>query len=223
MKRTQHINLQRMRKAYPRHMLKPLALAITGAMLSGCGSPLEEANAFTSVLDCEARLPEQADLCQYSYQEALREAERTAPKYATRADCEFEFGAEQCVEQPAPVGQARPEGQGGEGPQAAGGSWFMPAMAGFLMGRMMGAAGQQRQPVAPLYSSQNPRSPAHNRWVTADGQTVGNRAQSRVGVNRDVFQPKPTVNRTISRGGFGATAAARSAAAPGGNRGMTGG
>ncbi len=39
--------------------------------------------------------------CTTAYNNALKEAERTAPKYATREDCVAEFGEGQCQQAPA--------------------------------------------------------------------------------------------------------------------------
>ncbi len=48
--------------------------------------------------------------CTTAYNNALKEAERTAPKYATREDCVAEFGEGQCQQAPAQAGMA-PENQ----------------------------------------------------------------------------------------------------------------
>ncbi len=87
-----------------------------------------------------------------------KEAERTAPKYATREDCVAEFGEGQCQQTPARAGVA-PENRA----QAqSSGSFWMPLMAGYMMGRLMGGGMAQQQ---PLFSSKNPASPAYGRSV----------------------------------------------------------
>jgi uncharacterized protein YgiB involved in biofilm formation len=63
--------------------------------------------------------------CTTAYNNALKEAERTAPKYASREDCVAEFGEGQCQQAPAQAGVA-PENQA----QAqSSGSFWMPLMA----------------------------------------------------------------------------------------------
>ena len=226
MKRTQRINLERMRKQRMPGLLKPITLAVAGVALSGCDVNREEARVYSSIAECQSSIPEQARACEAAYQDALAESQRTAPKYANQADCEFEFGPENCVPvaRPEEIGVAQSgaeqswDSQSQDQSQApvqhqAGHGLFMPMMAGFLMGRAMNA---NRPQAAPLYSSSSPRSPLYNKWTTPGGDVIGNRQQSQVRVNRDVFQPKPAVTRTVSRGGFGAMAAARSSASYGG-------
>ncbi|GHK17537.1 hypothetical protein ECZU03_13260 [Escherichia coli] len=51
--------------------------------------------------DCSAANPGKSAECTTAYNNALKEAERTAPKYATREDCVAEFGEGQCQQAPA--------------------------------------------------------------------------------------------------------------------------
>ena len=67
--------------------------------------------------------------CTTAYNNALKEAERTAPKYATREDCVAEFGEGQCQQAPAQAGMA-PENQAQA--QQSSGSFWMPLMAGYI-------------------------------------------------------------------------------------------
>jgi len=187
MKRTGFINLERMRKGL-RAGRKPVAVAVTAALISGCGQT-EEVDIYTSLQECLQQQLGEAQMCHAAFQEALQEAEQTAPKYASQADCEYDFGEQQCVTQ-----------------QRQGGSWFMPAMAGFMMGRAL--SGGDR--VAPLYQSSQLRSPVHGKWVTSDGKVVANADQRQARVSPDSFRPKPMSARPLSRGGFGNQAAARS-------------
>ena len=77
-----------------------------------------------------------------------------------------EFGEGQCQQAPAQAGTA-PENQA----QAqSSGSFWMPLMAGYMMGRLMsGGAGYQQQ---PLFSSKNPASPAYGQYTDASGQRL---------------------------------------------------
>lgn len=187
MKRTGFINLERMRKGM-RSGKKPLAVAVTAALIGGCGNT-EEVDIYASLQECLQEQLGEAQMCQAAFQEALKEAEQSAPKYASQADCEYEFGEQNCVTY-----------------QHQGGSWFMPAMAGFMMGRAL--SGGDR--VAPLYQSSQLRSPMHGKWVASDGSIIANSDQRQARVNPDTFKPKSMTARPLSRGGFGSRAVARS-------------
>ncbi len=193
MKRSRNINLDSMRNyAVQRVRVKPLALAIAAATLVACGSnPTEPALVYESVEQCIADNPALDIECRTSFRQAAEQAREAGPKYNSLADCQAEFGAQNC--QPA------------QGPQ--GQSWFMPAMAGFMLGRALDGGGYRS---APLYSSNNPNSPAYGRWTSVDGRTYGNRSSRALRVDQDAFRPKPAVTRTMARGGFGSTVAAKS-------------
>ena len=115
-------------------------------MLAGCEKNDETVSLYQNADDCSAATGKAAE-CKTAYTNALKEAERTAPKYASREDCIAEFGEGQCQQTPAQAGTA-PENQA----QAqSSGSFWMPLMAGYMMGRLMGGgAGYQQQ---PLFSS----------------------------------------------------------------------
>lgn len=118
--------------------------------------------------DCSAANPGKSAECTTAYNNALKEAERTAPKYATREDCVAEFGEGQCQQAPAQAGMA-PENQAQA--QQSSGSFWMPLMAGYMMGRLMGGgAGFAQQ---PLFSSKNPASPAYGKYTDATGKNYG--------------------------------------------------
>lgn len=103
-----------------------------------------------------------SEQCTTAYNNALKEAEKTAPKYASREDCVAEFGEAQCTQAPAQAGMAA-ESQ-------SSGSFWMPLMAGYMMGRLMGGSGFAQQ---PLFSSKNPASPANGKFVDATGKSYG--------------------------------------------------
>ena len=115
-------------------------------MLAGCEQNDETVSLYQNADDCASATGKAAE-CTTAYNNALKEAERTAPKYASREDCVAEFGEGQCQQAPAQAGMA-PENRA----QAqSSGSFWMPLMAGYMMGRLMsGGAGYQQQ---PLFSS----------------------------------------------------------------------
>lgn len=186
-KRTQHINLNAMRKAFA---AKPLALGIASIFLTACGGNRDQAAIYNNVDDCIQDNPEQSQACQAAYREALTEAERTGPKYANQRLCEDEFGRNQCYQA-----------------QTGSGSFFMPLMAGFMLGNMMSSGRYYSQ---PMYTSYSPYSPLRYRWMTADGYDYGDMRRKYVRTRSDTFKPKPTVNRTLKRGGFGSSVRAKS-------------
>lgn len=191
MKRSQNINIEHMRNfAQRRVRVKPLAFAIAAATLVACSSR-EPVVAYDDVAQCVAQNPGRDAECQTAFRTAAEKAAATAPKYDSLADCQAEFGANVCVPQEGPRGQ----------------SWFMPAMAGFMLARAFDGGGYRS---APLFTSYARNSPAYGRWTTAEGRSYGSRANRSFKADADVFKPKPPVTRTISRGGFGSTVAAKS-------------
>lgn len=186
-KRTRHIDLSMMRK---RFALKPLAIGVASIFLTACGDR-EEADVYTSVEDCKRDHPDIAAECDAAYQTALDEAARTAPRYNSEYDCEYEFGPNQC-----------------RYVNNNNGSFFMPFMAGFMVSRLLSPQPYYSQ---PLYTSYSPYSPFRSRWITADGYVFdGDIRKRHYSVTPDVYKPKPTVNRTMSRGGFGSSVRAKS-------------
>lgn len=192
MKRSRSINLASMRKVTGVFALKPLAFCIA-TLLAGCSNNEQQADIFKNLEECKSTYPDLSAQCEIAFNNALNTAQATAPKYNSMEDCVSEFGADRCVR------HERADG---------GGSWFMPAMAGFMLGR---ALDNNRYNSAPMFTSSSYSSPYYNRWTTVDGNNYGDyRSQSRVRVDSDAFKPKPTVTKTISRGGFGSKSAAAS-------------
>lgn len=110
----------------------------------------ETVSLYQNADDCSAANPGKSAECTTAFNNAQKEAVRTAPKYATREDCVAEFGEGQCQQTPAQAGVA-PENQA----QAqSSGSFWMPLMAGYMMGRMMGGGMGAQQ---PLFSSKKTR------------------------------------------------------------------
>ncbi|MDN5451134.1 MAG: DUF1190 domain-containing protein, partial [Enterobacterales bacterium] len=129
--------------------------------------------------------------------------------YASREDCIAEFGEGQCTQAPAQAGMA--PGTNGEAqaqPQQSGSFW-MPLMAGYMMGRMMGGGAYNQQ---PLFSSKSAASPANGKFVDATGKsygpaTAGGRTMN---VPKTAMTPKPATTSTVTRGGFGESVAKQS-------------
>lgn len=189
MKRSQQINLDRMRKVKTsRPLLRPLALAVASITLAACSDQEEQVKVVTSVDDCTDNTSLTREQCEVAYKQAIVEAVRTGPRYDSQSQCEAEFGYNQCI-QPQP------------------GSFFMPFIAGFMVSNLLNGGNYGYNPV---YYYRNSSSSYRNRLMTADGSVIGRPGQSTYSVSKSALQPKPSVTRTVSRGGFGSTASAKS-------------
>lgn len=217
MKRTKQINHASFRKSWSARHLTPVALAVTAVfMLAGCEQSDETVSTYMNADDCSSANPGMSEQCTTAYNKAKEEAVKTAPKYATREDCVAEFGEGQCQQAPAQagVGTTNAESQ-------SSGSFWMPLMAGYMMGRMMGGGMGQQQ---PLFSSKNPASPANGKFVDASGKSYGAATPGRtMTVPKSAMAPKPATTSTVMRGGFGESVAkqtsmSRSSAASGSSR-----
>jgi len=188
MKRSKNINLNFMRKV-PRKgfMFNTLALGVAVA-LTGC-SQSEQVQVVKSVEDCQASTDLTIDQCEAAYQKALLEAERTGPKYNNISSCEAEFGYDQC--------------------RRSNSGFFTPFMTGYLVSSVIGNMG--RQAYNPVYTYNRPYSKYNNNIMTADGTILGRDGRSSYKVSKStVSKRKPAVSRTVSRGGFGSVASAKS-------------
>ncbi len=187
-KRTRHINLRQMRKAFA---LRPLALGVASVFVSACADNRQDARIYTSLDECKQDFPDAMQRCEAAYQSAVAEAAKTAPRYQRENDCEYEFGQNQC-----------------RYVDTNNGSFFMPFMAGFMVSQLMSPNRYYSQ---PLYTSYSPYSSFRSRWVTADGYVFNGDIRKRnYRVRPDIYKPKPAVNRTMSRGGFGSSVRAKS-------------
>ncbi|KKN06232.1 hypothetical protein LCGC14_1079380 [marine sediment metagenome] len=178
-------------------------LGASAFALAGCFHEQVEATVFPDADSCRAASDSptaelSAEECEAAYAEALAEHERTAPRYDALEVCEEEHG-----------GQCYVDEQGGGG----GGSIFLPLLAGYMIGNMLGggARGLKSQ---PLYATKN------GRYATANGSTTLSSNRGRTSVSPASFKAAPTTagTRPMSRtavqktGGFGAarTGASRS-------------
>lgn len=207
MKRTKNINQNAFRKSWRSYRLAPVAVAVSAVfMLSACEESDETVSLYTNAQDCSQANPSQAEQCTLAYNNALNEAAKTAPKYATQEDCVAEFGEAMCTQAPAQAsiaGTSTPAAGEQAAQSQSSGSMWMPLMMGYMMGRMMGGGA----PSQPLFSSKNPASPANGKFVDATGKSygpavAGGRSMS---VPKTAMAPKPATTSTITRGGFGDT------------------
>ncbi|MCP4342734.1 MAG: DUF1190 domain-containing protein [Desulfobulbaceae bacterium] len=192
MKRSKNIDLNLMRKgSRKRAFCGSLAIGLAATALASCSSQ-EEVQVASSPEECASTTELTLVECEAAYQRAQAEAERTGPKYTSSSQCETEFGRGQCM-------------------QSNTGGFFMPMMTGFMIGRMMsGGSSYGGAAYNPVYRYSNPYSSQNNRIMTADGTVIGKAGQRSYRVNKSTMKPKPSVTRTVSRGGFGAMASAKS-------------
>lgn len=186
MKRTKQINLAAIRKKAQKRPVSTKSMALTGTLLiAGCGGT-QEAAIYRSAEQCALENPNSRVECERAYDSAAAEAQRTAPKYSSQRACDAEFGYYgRCVQ------------------SQSNSSWFIPALGGFMLGRLSGGGYNYGQP-SPLFGYRD------RSWVGADGTAYGSRSSRRVNVPKDAFKPKPATTRTISRGGFGSKIQAKS-------------
>ena len=103
-----------------------------------------------------------------------------AARFSQKQECEQEYGVGNC-----------------ETRQAAGSSFFMPMMMGYMMGNMMNG-GRYAQPVY--------RGPNSTAVMPSGGRLLNVGRFDNLGAGRAAFRPAPQIT-PVSRGGFGSTAA----------------
>lgn len=128
-----------------------------------------------------------ANLCNEAYTAAQTEHVQQAPKFASQAECEA-AGFSQCQQTEVKTADG------------TGGSFFMPMMMGYMMGRMMspGMPGANRMgtptTARPVYSDRG-------GYLYAGGNSVG-----RVAPGSTSLGPSGMATRVTTRGGFGSSA-----------------
>lgn len=196
---------QRNRRRKP----QAIRLALLGTVgligLAACeeNDPLAGHDVLRSQAECASR-PD-PDACRTALADARAQHVQTAPRFATRQECEDQFGAANCGTPDQVLAgndtfsAAQPAGdpaQPAPQQQASGGGVFMPLLMGYMMGRALGGPGLGAQ---PLY-----RDPNNTAYT-------GNRSLGQLSGNRFPDAPKATPT-SVARGGFGRTGGTYSAA-----------
>lgn len=181
--------------------IRLVLLGSTGfLLLAGCDQPdpLASSDFFRSERECAAS--NNADACRQALMDAQQQHAKTAPAFASRDACEARFGLENCTEtkaQPAPE-----QIQAGEQQAASsGGSWFLPAMLGYMMGRTLG--GPAYVPPAAGAQAPAPQTAAAGRPVYRDVNNTVYSGREALGRTQAIAPPRPSP--TVARGGFGRT------------------
>jgi uncharacterized protein YgiB involved in biofilm formation len=160
------------------------------------------AAAYENVQQCAAD-GKSREACERAFAQASEEHQKSAPHYARREDCEAEFGSGACTTLPGTPGSSA-------------GSFFVPAMAGFLLANALNS-GYAAQPLyRPCSDPTDPRcrgssfaggsgSSGGRGFFTSTGERVATGAGS-TEVGRSAFTGHGSA-ATLARGGFGARAA----------------
>lgn len=125
-------------------MLGATGVLVAGAWLGRSTGPLgqeEPANIYDSVSACITANAMSREACETEFQAASDRHLKDAPRFTAQNQCEAEYGAGQC--KPATI---------------AGTSYFLPALAGFMVAqRLMNQ--RQAQPLLPPRAGQQPCPP----------------------------------------------------------------
>ena len=185
-----------------RRLMRSRALHVTSLMatasfsLAACGAPQvaapdpEPALAYTSLDECKAANDITDTECDAGYANAQQQAARDAPKYATREECEGQWGPSQC----------QPNNQGG------GGSFFTPLLTGFVIGQLLNGGGYRGG--GALYRDRNGQysNGFGGGYLSRDyrtGRTIANGRDYGGDVARQAPSRVQSRTTVVSRGGFG--------------------
>ncbi|OYQ76350.1 DUF1190 domain-containing protein [Wohlfahrtiimonas chitiniclastica] len=198
-KRTHSINKSTFRKNFK---LKPLAVSLLvafGVVACGSSNDTEQLTIYSDANDCINNNPNMVAECKSVYEGAIKEAIETAPKYATIEECTADFGAENCQSVQQANNAVNPQQMASN---ESGGSFFMPLLAGFMMGKLMsGMMGNNNAAHKPVYSPKDASGRPTN-YYDSTGKSYGAAQSGRtVSVPKNELKSKPA--GTVKRGGFG--------------------
>lgn len=165
-----------------------LMVPATGFFLASCSTeePPAQAAVFETAEQCASFYDKTA--CEAELAKATELHQQVAPKYASAAQCETDFGAGNCQQAQSSSG------------------FFMPMMMGFLAGQLMGKASSAKKyvPTQPLYKSKDDSG----TFRTGANQPVARQTGPvSVPASRMALQP----GQMVQRGGFGSQAQRRAA------------
>jgi uncharacterized protein YgiB involved in biofilm formation len=173
------------------------------ATLTACSDTPQE-QSFLTTADCAAAGIAR-ELCQGTYEQALAEHNKTAPKFPSKEECERTLDVSQCT----PTRIQRSDGSFSD--------VFVPAMAGFLIGKAMAKRedgysgsgyyyGGNYYRSGPIYSSRDHQgSYRRSTELSTPGSRAGAPSTGAWNPPSGTVTPRsPNVNTTtISRQGFG--------------------
>lgn len=171
-------------------------MATVSFSMAACGSPqynLPEqppvpALAYTSLDECKAANDVSDTDCESAETAAKAQAAETSPRYATREECEGQWGPAQC----------EPRNQGG-------GSFFGPLATGFIIGQLLNGGGYRGG--GPLYRGRDGQysNGYGGGYLSRDyrtGRTITN-ANDHTPAARQAPARAQSRTAVVSRGGFG--------------------
>lgn len=183
-----------------------LTLAMMGASafgLTACGQPpqeeqiseieFDEPRSFQSVEECVEENVYTRSACEEAYEASLEEV----PRFSTLEECEAEHGEGACT---APTEEQSQAATG-----SSSGSWFMPAMMGYMMGSMMSNTNRgrsfERVYQEPVYRNRQNQG----NWNTATNQATQRVTQRNEAMRSSVVssQRRGFGSRSSARGGWG--------------------
>jgi uncharacterized protein YgiB involved in biofilm formation len=171
------------------------ALLLMGSaplLLTACNSDSEASRQglYTSVEACVAATNDSAT-CKQAFAKAQQEATTEAPRFANRAECEANYGADKCTE--------RNDGGGH--------SFFGPMMTGFFLSQML-----RNGTAASGFNSAPAFRDSNGGWQRpAAGGGAGGVYRGGTGAAMVPISSTPDRAVTVSRGGFGESAGSRGA------------
>lgn len=174
----------------------PFVIGLSGLLLSGCSDQSVDTFVANSVEDCTTNTGLDFEQCNLAYQDAMEEAQRSAPQFFTEQDCEYEFGIGNCFED-----EDR--------------NSFFPLMAGYLIADKLFDRKKKKYKgyYTPVFAYKKPGSRYFNNYMFANGQNLGSMSKSSYRMNPSTLQQKPKFGKTVSRGGFGQVARQKEALA----------
>lgn len=199
MKRTKNIDLTKplsSTKAALSSLSTPFAIGLGGLLLSGCGDQGVETFVANSVEDCTSNTELDFEQCSIAYQDAMEEAQNSAPQFFSEQDCEYEFGIGNCYED---------ENR----------SSFFPLMAGYLIADKLFDRKKRKYKgyYTPVFAYKKRGSRYFNNYMFANGQNLGSMSKNSYRMSPNTLQQKPKFGKTVSRGGFGQVARQKEAIA----------
>lgn len=204
-----------------RLMLLGSASALSLVACDEAKDPLAEGSFHRDPVECAQKLDRAT--CEGAYAEARTEHLKSAPAFASRESCEQSFGAANCSWQEASVSpdqiqEPRPAGA------SSGGGWFMPLMAGYLIGNVLGNRGVLPgqgllpgqaampgqaagcgQPGMPACTSGTSSSSSSSRSSSFSSRPIYRNASDQVFSGRTALGASKIASSSASRGGFGST------------------
>ncbi|MFZ4761784.1 MAG: DUF1190 domain-containing protein [Alphaproteobacteria bacterium] len=182
---------------------------LTGAslMVVGCNEEEDKTRFYKDNAACMQELQD-SNLCATAEKEAQAAHLESAPKFTSKAECEQKFGAGNCVEPATTPAQAtnQPHNAG----VSHGGSFFMPMMMGYMMGKMSGGGGLlggglfggNRYGAQPLYRDNNGNAYSGNGMA---GFFRGNNFQATPHHSSNWSNYGSGNSSSVRRGGFGSS------------------